>query len=359
MATPAELVAPDPSARTTAELPPRSLRALARDQVAWSAWYTCAVAWLDLSGLAASRPALAVGLALGIALSGLRPRLLMMLPAFVAATVAAALAAEGLGLSPILAAGAMAGVLGAWLRLESDERSALDLINGGLATAAAAGIGAWLAELAGVHGLLAAGLVGVVSAQGLAPTALRWRSIAELPSPRKVQLTLSEAYRPPVLRALELFRQFRAHKPERDTLQGLEEVASWVYRLALSIQTLDRELTAIDRKDLEDRIELMLMEAEETEDAFTRERRIATAAHLSQMLQHTEQIQLERQRTHSLQEYAVAYLEEARMGLLLARQLPGESTPMRLDDVLKKLRTHAQEGDARRQTAREIRSLEH
>ncbi|MCB9758992.1 MAG: hypothetical protein H6739_04060 [Alphaproteobacteria bacterium] len=347
-----------PHETTAVELPrPRRRRVLV-DQLAWAAWYTCAVSWLNLWEPAAARPALAVGIALGLAVVGVRPKALLLAPALCAATLGTALAAEGLGLSPILAAGAMAGLLSAWLRRDEDGVHALDLVNGTLATTAAAGIGAWLVDTAGLTGGVAgAALFGVVSAQGLWTSALRWRSTAAIPSMRQVRLQLEERYRQPVLRALELYGHFRRQNVDPDTLEGLGEVVGWVWRLALTIRTLDRELEAVDVDGLAERVELMLMEVEETADPFTRDRRLATATHLKQLLEHTDQIRLERQRTESMQEYALAYLEEARMGLLLARTLPAEATPTRLGEVLDKLRTHAREGDARRQTAREVGKL--
>ena len=113
----------------------------------------------------------------------------------------------------------------------------------------------------------------------------------------------------------------------------------------------------MDHADLEERIELLALEIEETSDPFTRDRRLATAKHLEQLLRHADQLRLERDRIASLQEYAVAYLEEARVGLTLVRTLHGEQTPGRLDEVLDRLRQHAAEGDARLQSAREVQAL--
>ena len=65
-------------------------------------------------------------------------------------------------------------------------------------------------------------------------------------------------------------------------------------------------------------------------------------------------IQTERQRTEALVDYALAFLEEARAGLAIARELPGEASPDRLPEVLGRLRDHATEGDVRRRTNREM-----
>ena len=93
---------------------------------------------------------------------------------------------------------------------------------------------------------------------------------------------------------------------------------------------------------------------DETEDDFTRERQLATARHLQSLLGHAQQIRLEHARSQSMQEYALAYLEEARMGLALARALPSDAAPSRLGEVLDRLRSHAQESETRRKTAREV-----
>ncbi|MCB9744855.1 MAG: hypothetical protein H6741_04000 [Alphaproteobacteria bacterium] len=343
--------------RRVAELPVGAPRRIVADQLAWAAWYTMALAWLQL--LPAARPALAVGIALGVAVVGVRPKALFLAPALVAATLGVALAAEGLGISPVLAAGAMAGALATWLRREEGSPSDwVDLLNGAMATSAGAGLGAWLASALGVHAPVgAAAVVGLASAQGLLPAYIRWRMMGGVPSARQVRQGLAESYRPPVFRALELHAHFRQQAVEQKTFDGLTEVVGWVYDLAHTLQTLDRELGAVDAKDLEERIELSLMEVEETEDSFTRERRLATVSHLKQLLAHAEQIRLERQRSESLQEYALAYLEEARLGLVLARALPGEATPQNLGEVLTRLRSHAREGEARRRTVREVGTL--
>lgn len=344
-------------ARSVASLPRPARRQALIDSFAWAAWYSATLTALNLWDLPLTRPALSVGLALGIAVACLRPRLLVLAPAMLAAVVGAALAAEALNLSPVLAAGCMAGGIGGLIRREPGERTASDAAQGALAGLAATGLGAWAAASVGWGHLGATALMGVISAQSIWPSAVKWGSRAGLPSPRDVKITLAEPYRAPVLKALDILAILRTHRPDADTLSGLEEVSSWVYRLALTLQTLDRELTAVDPAALEERIHSTLAEIEATEDPFTRERRTATAAHLRQLLSHTDQIKLERQRNASLQEYAVAYLEEARLGLLLARTLPGDATPARLDEVLDRLRGHTRDGDARRQTAREVQSL--
>ena len=231
-----------------------------------------------------------------------------------------------------------------------------------LAGGATAGLGLWAAlrlfpeaDLLSAAG--AAAITGLISAQALVPLALVWRSGEQLPSERTLKLTLAERYRESPLRALGLFRQLRGMSPAADTMAGLREVTSWVYRLSVSLQTLDRELEQVRPLEIRTRIADLYEQAERADDGFTRERRLATATHLEKLLEHAGRLDLERERMSSLQEYSLAYLEEARMGLLLARELPGESAPGRLDEVLDRLREHAREGDLRRQTAREIRQV--
>jgi hypothetical protein len=74
-------------------------------------------------------------------------------------------------------------------------------------------------------------------------------------------------------------------------------------------------------------------------------------------MEHRHLIDIERQRTHALVEYALAFLEEVRAGLAVARELPGEAIPERLSEVLGRLRGQAKAGDARRRTAREMTSI--
>ena len=104
---------------------------------------------------------------------------------------------------------------------------------------------------------------------------------------------------------------------------------------------------------VQSRIDALEQQGDEV-DSFSRDRHLATAAHLRRLLDHRDKLQLELQRTESLVAYALAFLEEARAGLALAKQLPGEAIPNRLSDVLEHLRGQALAGDARRQTAREV-----
>ena len=347
-----------PTATGSLKLIEGGAKAVGREVAAAAAGFTAVLAGTQAMGWLEAFPAWSLAGALGAGLVAATPRKILWTPV----VAVAALGGVGLGtlagLPELPLAGALVGLCAAWLR---SGRSRLELVNGALAGVIASSLAAlawWQGWLAfGQHWLLEFALLGGFAALVLAPTLVRFQSRSEVPSRKRVELTLELRHREPVYRAVELYGQLKAARPEEETLLGLEEVVSWVYRLAQSIQTLTRELDNVDTQDLSDRIELLLMEAEETQDEFTRDRRLATATHLEKLLQHAEQLKLEQERCSSLQEYALAYLEEARMGLALARTLPGEATPGRLGEVLGKLRGHAREGDARRRTAREVNGL--
>jgi len=132
----------------------------------------------------------------------------------------------------------------------------------------------------------------------------------------------------------------------------LAEVATWVYTLQLTLQTHDEALNTSDVPDVQRRIQAC--NADDGIDAFTKDRQMATAKHLQRLLEHRQALTKERRRTLSLVDYALAFLEEVSAGLAIARQLPGEATPDRLPEVLERLRMHADAGDARRKTQREL-----
>ncbi|MFZ5481852.1 MAG: hypothetical protein ACOZNI_34140, partial [Myxococcota bacterium] len=198
-------------------------------------------------------------------------------------------------------------------------------------------------------------IVGLGVSQALLPGAVRHASDDRIPSPGRISAMLAAEYRPPCMRAWQLDQELQQHPTDRATRRGLGEVAAWVYRLGLTLQTLDGDLARIDPVSLRQRREAL--DAEPTDDAFIRERRAGTAQHLARMLEHREALALERARTASLQEYALAYLEEARAGLALARALPGDRPPEGLAVVLDKLRAQATEGGTRRRTAREMEGM--
>ncbi len=348
-----------PATRSALTLPAERARVLGRKELAWTAWVTAVSGWLALVGLANLWPALTIALTLAIGVMGVRPKKLAYAPLVALGVASAALLANAVGLSAVMAAGAAAGL--ALVRLGDREFDRLDLVNGTLAGAAASGLGLWAAEQLvpgavplGLGPLLKGAIFGLVSAQALVPISLTWKRRAAIPSDRVITVTLAEPYREAPLKAKRLFLQLKASSSDAETLGGLEELTCWVYRLSSSLQTLDRELGAINPVEIQERIVLLTTQAATADDDFTRDRRLATTEHLHQMLKHTDQLKVERERMASLQDYALAYLEEARMGSLLARQLPGEAAPNRLDEVLERLRTHAQDGEARRRAAREL-----
>jgi len=348
-----------PATRSALTLPQQQARILGRRQLAWTAWVTALSGWLALVGLAGVWPALTIAATLFVGVMGVRPKRLKSAPLVLAAISGAALLASALGLSAVMAAGAAAGLM--LVRLNDREYDRLDLLNGTLAGAAASGLGLWAAEQLvpgsvplGLAPLFKGAIFGLVSAQALVPISLKWKRRASIPSDRVITMTLSEHYREAPIKSKRLYNQLKGLNPEKSTLEGVEEIACWVYRLSSSLQTLDRELGEVNPSEIQDRIMLLTTQAAADDDEFTRERRLATSRHLQQLIAHTERLKIERERMSSLQEYAQAYLEEARLGTLLARKLPGESAPVRLDEVLDRLRTHAKEGEARRDASWEI-----
>jgi hypothetical protein len=321
-----------------------------------------AAALAGLSSFWTGAPELALSLALGVGASLVNPRKLWAAPLVVAAVAAAGLFTGLLAWPPIVGAGAAAGALATWLMPQRTD--ALDMVNGALGGLTGASLGLWAAVVllpetlpAMLVAPLTTALVALVGAQGLLPVALRFDHGSHLPTLREVQAALRVTYRPPVLRALELYRHAQGNVPDRETRRGLAEVTTWVFRLQQTLQTLDGELARIDPDHVRARIRAC-HDLPDDVDEFTRERRHATALHLERLLEHRRVIAVERDRTDALVDYALAFLEEARAGMAVAMQLPGEATPERLGEVLGRLRQHAQEGDTRRRTAREMELTE-
>lgn len=200
-------------------------------------------------------------------------------------------------------------------------------------------------------------LVSLGASQALWATHLKWSSADRVPSPAQIRATLSAEHQEACIRAWNLDQALAAKAPDAETRDGLGEVAAWVYRLSWVMQALGRELAALDPEKLDSRVETARASMERADDALTREPRAATVRHLEQLAAHRDALILERQRTSALIEYALAFLEQARAGLALARVRPGEGMPERLGDVLDRLRTQTVEGDARRATARQLTPL--
>lgn len=333
------------------ELPPVEAARLARRQVVWVAVQALATAALLYAALS---PPLTLGLATGLGLAATRPARAHVLPLVVVAVTVLTLLLTEVGLPAPLAAGAAAGL--AVALGEPSVGGHLARVEAVLAGFAGAGLGAWLAAqlpLTGLSAALASGAcTAALTAQALLPPALSFRARSRVPSPGTIRATLGEAWRPPTLRAWQLDQEIQRATPDRDLREGLGEVAGWVYRLALTLQALDADVARIDPAELAAR--RAALDATPADDAFVAERRQGTARHLDRMLAHRDTLQTERARTAALQDYALAYLEEARAGLAVARVHPGEETPERLDVVLEKLRAHAAERGARRLAGREV-----
>ena len=327
------------------ELGRQRARRLVSQALAFTGGFTGASLWCAVAGLNAQW---SLPVALGFGLLFARPRRIFRAPILLGAGLAAVATAAWLGAPTAFAAAGTMGALVVW------NRNRIERVNGVFAGLAGVGLGLLATQAASLPPLAETLLFGGLAALMLVPSALVWRPRAKVPSERHIGLTLRPRFRPSPMRAREIYEHLKANRPEPTTLDGLAEVSMWVYDLGRSLQSLEKELSSVDVDDLLERIELLRMEADETEDDFTRERQLATARHLQSLLGHAQQVRLEHARTQSMQEYALAYLEEARMGLALARALPGDAAPSRLGEVLDRLRSHAQESETRRKTAREV-----
>ena len=289
-----------------------------------------------------------VGVAVGAGVVAARPMRAWLLPLIGFGVLLFTAAMGRIGLPVAVAAGAAAG-------LAVGTGSPLARLESLLAGVAGGGFGHFLASslpLSGVAGAIGLGaILGVATALALVPGALRFAARFRLPPGRFIARSLAEVYRPPCYRALQLDEDVTRRAAGRDTREGLREVAGWVYRLALTLQTLDRDIDTIQPEQVAARRAAL---DTEDPDPFIQDRRRSTRGHLDRLLQHHDGLVRERARAASLQEYALAWLEEARAGLALAQRFPAEATPEGLDDVLEKLRAQASEVGARRDTAREL-----
>ena len=339
-----------------------ALQQLPRHQGLWvagSLLVTLVVALL--TPLWVTNPDIALTLAIAGGASVVNPRRMWAAPIVGSGVTLAGLVFTFMGLPAVIGAGAAAGALATWLLPRSTDW--LDRLHGALGGLAGSSLGLWAAVSlvpaswpAWIGALATAAIVGLIGSQGLLPSALRFDDEPRLPSLRDIQRELRSVYRPAVIRAQDLYRASLKQSPDRDTRRGMAEIAVWVFRLQVTLQTLDQELGQIDPTRVQQRIEQYRDLPEETDD-FTRKQRRATADHLERLLEHRQAISVERDRTEALVDYALAFLEEARAGLAVARELPGEAAPDRLPEVLERLRDQAREGDARRRTARELEGL--
>ncbi|MFH1467805.1 MAG: hypothetical protein ABIO70_25695 [Pseudomonadota bacterium] len=340
------------------DLAPAATLQLPRRLLTWTLWQ--AAAWLALVALGLSGSLWAPVLALGLAASTARPRHLPLAVVVVPLVVAAAWLASLASLPVWSAAGLVAGLCAAWLEL--GRRPKWRLLNAALAGAALFPLAvvtqralalALPPVLASPISILTASLLPALT---LAVMAVDWRAVARIPSPRRIRATLAARYRDPCLKAWETDRVVRGMAPDRETREGLGEVAAWVYRLSLALQEQDQELELLAGEGITEKVEAARAAVYATDDPYTRDRRQATLRHLELMEQHAEALALERQRTESLLDYASATLAEARAGLAFSRKGAGFPAPEGLDQVLGRLRAHATEEAARRDTARELES---
>ncbi len=349
-------------------LPGEIGRTLLSRQVIWTACQALVSAGLAAAGLAAGQPALAVAGALSLAVIAANHHQ----PVRAAAVAAAALGgvwtlsllpattggAVGISGVQVLVAGGIIGAGLAWMNADLDRWQLLQTTLAGVATV---GLGWWASTrllgglpteplTAGLHGAI----FGLLACQSTVVASLRYSVTQRIPNPRRIKATLRPDYQPPCLKAHRLDEELSAHAPDNDIRDGLGEVAAWIYKLQWNLQVMDREIEEISDMDLQTRIAQLYTDAEESPDAFITERRLAAASHLERLVSHREGLALERDRIAALVEYAAAYQEEARAGLVLARMQPGDYLPARLDDVLSRLRSHSREQLVARDTAREL-----
>lgn len=376
MTTPVvELASSGPIARAMPELrvgryrlDPRWKAALTRRQLRWIGLSAAVMAATVVVG-SVLPPAVTIAIALGLGAWAAWPARWLLGPTITLAAVGAALLA-GLALADttaplvlsgaqVLSAGAVVGLgLGA---LEGAPLDPWRRAHGLLGGAAGAGLGWWAAtSLVGpagdslVMGALQGATLGLVASQSIVAAAMQWHASDRIPSPSRIRGTLSPPYREPCLRAWTLDQGFEHQSPDPETRDGLGEVAAWIYRLQWTLMALDRELERQPDTTLQERRVDLTERALASDDEFTRDRLLATAAHLDQLQRHRGALAVERGRTAALSEYASAYLEEARAGLALAQVQPGDHVPERLNDVLGRLRGHAAAGQAHRKTVREV-----
>jgi len=338
------------------------MSALPKRQATWIGAQVVATLATVAVGLWTTHPELALTFGLAVGASAVNPKKLWASPLVIAAVSMVGLFFYIQEWPAVIGAGAAAGAFASWLQPQRTDW--LDHVHGALGVLTGSSLGLWAATTlvpAALPAAIVAGctalLVGLVGSQGMLPVAYRYDQHPPLPTARQIRRLLRVAYRRPVFKAVELFRGCQISAPDADTRRGMAEVATWVFRLQQTMQTLERELESIDPTDIAQRIaacENLPADA----DPFTRERRKATASHLNRLLDHRKAIDTERGRTDALVDYALAFLEEARAGLAVARELPGEAAPDRLPEVLDRLRSQAKEGDARRRTAREMSTME-
>lgn len=330
-------------------------------QLRWVATVALFSLW-PLPGYALPQTLLALGLGVAASLRGALPARVSAAAGVVGAGYLGALVERsqlGGPFSPLaLGPGALlaAGFVGGALALRDEKTDRHTLVQGGLLGALGMGLGAWAAVqlTGGLSGPLAMGLLALLASAAVFARALRWSEVSRPESVEKVEAALALPYRVSGLRAAALDAEIERRAPDLAARDGLGEVAAWVIRLQWTTQELDRDIAQIDLPALDQRLTALTAELDQTEDPFTRERKRATISHLNQLLGHRGALLRERDRAGALSDYALAFLEEARAGLAVARLTPGDHVPNSLPDVLDRLRTFSAEQEVQRRGAREL-----
>jgi hypothetical protein len=369
--------------RCTMGLEPTAAAALPRRQLTWSLTQAGTTLVLLAAGLEGAAPELAFALALGLGAAATAPRRagrgLVLVSAAAAAAwgvglfgaadstlallvdseAAATWARPGRDAAQVLVAGGIVGAGLPWLHGRAAD--GWSIAHCSLAGLASAGLGAWaggalggLIWTASGSAVVGALVCGLVASQALVVAALQQTCRERIPTTPVIQATLPVAHQGPALSAAALDAELAALCPDPETRDGLGEVAAWVFRLQWSLAGLHRELDSLGGIALEERIVEQTEAAVSAPDSITRERRLATVAHLERLRGHRSALLAEVQRTAALADYALAYLEEARVELALARVQPGDHTPERLGTVLERLRSYSAERAAHRSVAREL-----
>lgn len=340
------------------EIKPAVASTLPRRYLIWFGVQTAATLLLStvIPRLGPAEYALCIAMGLGASFTRLAS--LPWSPLVVAVSLLAVAVSNALGQNGLPAGAAIIGA--ALALLEPDGRRPWKVAATGLTLAALAPAAWWMAHVLGdvvPHWLELGGTAAfyaLVCALVLAVPSLSWRPVARIPSLGRIRADLKEPYRGPCERAWELDQSVSRYTPDRETRDGLGEVAAWIYRLSSALQVLDQELEKIPLDEIQRRIETASQAIEGTDDVYTRERRQATLRHLEGLKRHRDALVLERQRTESLVDYALATLEEARTSLVTSRQIPGHTVPEGIDEVLGRLRSYSAQEEARRNTALEL-----
>lgn len=333
----------------------KSIASLPKRELTWTVLQAGISYGLILSPLFEAGDYLVPTIALGITAAATKLRSIWSLP-LAALVPATAYAAHLAGLPEASLAGLAAGAAVGILTNKSKWRT----LNTALAGAALLPIGQYaatqiLTSIPGSIGLVTSLLVSaLITAQIILVSDTDFKPIIRIPSARVIRATLEKPYQESCLKALDHDQAIQKDAPDKVTRDGLGEIAAWVYHLALSMQTQDKELNSQSDEELSQRLISAKDAIENAGDNYIKERRQATLKHLETMVRHRQSLRLERERTESLSDYALATLEEARAGLALSRQLPGAHTPEGINEVLQRLRSHTSEESAKRQTAREL-----